>query len=180
MRFSRTILGLCAFMAYQSSAQATVLDTAHFNGHTYHLLSGQDWQSAENESVSLGGHLVTINDLAEHNFIWSLSGAGTAQNAGQIWIGFNDIAVEGSFVWTSGETPGYTNWASGEPNNLGGNEDAVHMRSVYPNGEWNDVPISLLQFGVAEVVPVPAALPFLAGGIAVMGLMSWRRKRAAA
>jgi len=57
-----------------------------------------------------------------------------------LWIGFNDIAKEGSFVWSSGEKVTFKAWASGEPNNVNGNEDFV---TIYPGnhpsaGKWND------------------------------------------
>ena len=36
------------------------------------------------------------------------------------WIGLNDVAVEGGFVWTDGSAVDYVNWYSGEPNEYGG------------------------------------------------------------
>ena len=51
------------------------------------------------------------------------------------WIGLNDIANEGTYLWDSGEAVGYTNWNPGEPNNSN-NEDAVHM--CCGGGTWND------------------------------------------
>ena len=31
------------------------------------------------------------------------------------WIGFNDIAVEGTYLWVDGTTWSYTNWNTGQP-----------------------------------------------------------------
>lgn len=53
------------------------------------------------------------------------------------WIGFDDVADEGEFVWADGVVRDYTNWNDGEPNNAG-NEDCAHIWAR--NGQWNDLP----------------------------------------
>ena len=37
-----------------------------------------------------------------------------------LWIGYNDRANEGIWVWTDGSPSGFTHWWAGEPNNMGG------------------------------------------------------------
>lgn len=69
------------------------------------------WVQAEAYAVSLGGHLVTINNQAEQDW---LEATFTERN---LWIGFNDRAIEGNWIWASGVATTYTNWSSGEPNN---------------------------------------------------------------
>ena len=84
--------------------------------------------NAELEAVSFGGHLITINDAEEDAFAFSIATPGA-------YIGYNDIAVEGTFEWVSGEivVPLYENWSFGEPT---GDSDFVHLLG---NGLWNDV-----------------------------------------
>ena len=78
----------------------------------------KSWSNAQSDCVSKGGNLVTIDSSAENTAI----GAYFTSSSG--WIGFNDIASEGTFVWVSGDAVSYTNWNSGEPNNSG-NEDCA-------------------------------------------------------
>jgi hypothetical protein len=128
------------------------------NGHLYYLLTAQNWNSAETEALTLGGHLVTINDAVEHNWVYSTFSAYGGVNR-RIMIGLTDAAVEGTFVWISGETATYRNWNNGEPNNASPtlNQDYCILRA--PNesnpGLWNDVALSESNpyFGVVEVVP---------------------------
>ena len=109
------------------------------NGHTYLLLPSSSWTVAEAAAVALGGHLATLRSQAEHDFLnanfhnWQGSDI-------DLWIGLNDAAVEGSFVWSSGEPVSYTNWDTGEPNDAGGNEDYANLRKNNPNAYWNDLP----------------------------------------
>ncbi|MBC7771880.1 MAG: hypothetical protein H7210_05255 [Pyrinomonadaceae bacterium] len=116
------------------------------NGHVYYLLSGSSWPEAETAAVAMGGHLVTIDDAAENEFLRLHFGKEA------FWMGLNDRVVEGEFQWTSGAAVSYTNWAPGEPNDQDGEEDAVHMRA---DGTWNDLPEQHVHSMVVEV-PAPS------------------------
>jgi hypothetical protein len=105
----------------------------------------------------LGGNLVRINDAAENAYVDTI-GAG-----GNYWIGGNDIATEGTWVWTAGPAPThfwqgtaggsaqnglYTNWNANEPNDAGGEDAAIQNN----NGGWNDLPSTgNNQTGMAEL-----------------------------
>ena len=55
-----------------------------------------------------------------------------------IWIGANDLDVEGQWKWVSDNSIiEYNAWAPGEPNDQE-NEDCGHLRDE--NSEWNDIP----------------------------------------
>ncbi len=102
------------------------------NGHRYALTPPMTWQEAESLAVLEGGHLATVRSQAEHNWIWQTLGPG------HLHIGLNDIAVEGSWEWISGELVSYTNWGPGEPQG-GTLENVVVMANSYAGGLWADI-----------------------------------------
>lgn len=130
------------------------------NGHTYYLLTNDTWTNSEAEANRLGGHLVTIDDALENDWVFETFGNFGDTPRG-LWIGLTDQAVEGDFIWIDGSASAYRNWADGEPND--GNpdgEDIVHM--WYPGhefaGQWNDQGASATEaFGVLihGVVEIP-------------------------
>ncbi|MBI3850912.1 MAG: tandem-95 repeat protein [Verrucomicrobia bacterium] len=128
------------------------------NGHWYYLLNFTNWPAAEQIAVSLGGHLATINNAAENQWVFdTFSTFGGLERP--MWIGLNDAAQEGTWVWVSGEPVTYLNWSPIEPNSGDGvfpDEDHVliwHPSSGFPLGSWNDAPSNQLQYAVVEVAP---------------------------
>ncbi len=95
-------------------------------GHFYVLLSPATWTWSERTAIGLGGHLTAIANEAENNYVYNSFSAFGGTNR-LLWIGFNDVASEGHFVWSSGEPVTYTRWVAGEPNNA--------TNSLSPNGE---------------------------------------------
>jgi hypothetical protein len=136
------------------------------NGHLYYLLNANTWTASEAEAIALGGHLATINDAAENQWIFRTfsSFSGTDR---LLWIGFNDVAQSGTYIWSSGEPVTYTNWDGGQPSDIG-IEHYVYMLStnvppdMFPRraGAWNNYQNFDTEFsgtwplyGVVEVVP---------------------------
>ncbi|RMH01527.1 MAG: hypothetical protein D6702_11490 [Planctomycetota bacterium] len=122
------------------------------NGHTYHLLESTNWTLAEAAAVALGAHLATIEDQAENDWVTQTFGTwGGVQR--DLWIGLNDAAVEGSYVWADGSTSTWTNYAPGEPNNSTVNdpvhgEDYIHIYGAGAlAGQWNDMHDTSLSWG---------------------------------
>ncbi|OGK80658.1 MAG: hypothetical protein A2X52_05425 [Candidatus Rokubacteria bacterium GWC2_70_16] len=144
-------------------------------GNWYDVVGPAPWADAEAAAVALGGHLVTINDAAEQAWLVATFGGSP-----DLWIGFNDIASEGSWVWVSGEPSAYTNWAVGEPNNAEGVEDAALMNWGIP-GLWNDYGNSAPRLAIAEWAPATAGVPgpasLLLLGMGLAGLVGLRRLR---
>ncbi|MHA3775569.1 DUF7453 family protein [Verrucomicrobiota bacterium sgz303538] len=107
------------------------------NGHQYYLLSESDWVTSENVAKNLSGHLVTINDAAENQWVFDTFSAFGGVNR-SLWLGLNDAATEGSFVWASGEPVTYTNWTAGTPDNGSGVKGYAHMHKPGAfGGQWD-------------------------------------------
>ncbi len=141
------------------------------NGHFYYLTTPTTWTNAEAFARAMGGHLATVRNAQEDAWIYStfIHHPGVTDT---IWVGISDAAHEGSFVWASGETSAYRNWAPGEPNNLDGIED--YGRYFQPThayaGMWNDAPNVSASNGVIEKLCTPhraTAVAQLAGGSVV-------------
>jgi hypothetical protein len=170
------VVSVAALLMIAEPAQAQCAPGWTFYGsHCYAATSGSsDLNKARMEATLAGGYLTSIGSAAENNFVWTTF---VSLPGNSFWIGLNDIASEGTFVWDSAEPVGYTNWWPGEPNNSN-NEDGVHMIPNGPGGMWNDNNVNASFYGVIEtavVTPEPSSIALLATGLlAVAGL---RRKR---
>lgn len=125
------------------------------NGHSYYLLGGSTWEDAETASHSLGGHLVTINDPDENEWVYGQFSDGEDRN---LWIGLNDAAQEDSFVWASGESSDFRKWnlLGDEPD---GEDYVVILGPSFQNPTfWADVandPSGVPAHGVVEASGPP-------------------------
>ncbi len=109
------------------------------NNHRYVLYPATTWSGAEATAQAIGGNLVAINDAEESAWIQSEFGTFGGTNR-RIWIGANDVAVEGQWEWTTGEPFTFSAWNAGEPNNASGIE---HYAEFFGDvALWNDMPDS--------------------------------------
>ncbi len=157
-------------------------ETKHF--YRFVERSNFSWSAAKAEAMStnyygLQGYLATVTSQGENDFI-------KLKTRGVGWIGASDATKEGEWRWVTGpegkEEGGigqlffitssgpyqgrYTNWNSGEPNNVNGGENYAHI-TVFSNNQagsykWNDLPDSggqgeyvsngyLIEFGGMEI-----------------------------
>jgi len=102
-----------------------------YGGHYYKFSGGWDlWNNARPLCSAAGGHLATLNSVAEDDFVWRL---GARYNC---WMGMSDVVLPGGWVWEDGEPVTYTNWLPGEPNNFIGQGE--HWGAYWYAFGWND------------------------------------------
>ena len=99
-----------------------------------------DWNSAKSACEALGSSLALPNSKAKsREFPQLLKSAGASKL--YLWIGlYRDPKNERRWLWVDGSIVYITSWRTGEPNNVGSNEDcgAILMRSG--ESKWNDAP----------------------------------------
>lgn len=171
-----------ALVALQAFADEWFTNPA--NGHMYTAwyigLSG--WQGAEDRAVSLGGHLATVNDLAENQWIRTTFSANPNYTNDYCLIGLYETDyVNHTWAWSSGEPLDFQYWGQGEPKN----DPMAHWGAISevgtPPGAWAALSGSesaprwtgFNTIAVVEVVPEPTTLAVV--GIALMGLFIRRR-----
>lgn len=141
---------------------ATEILSKVFNGSArrfYYLLSESTWTEAQTKAVSLGGHLVTFNDIIgnakEQAWVYSTFSKYNGVNR-NLWIGLYDPNPANNstdrskrrqeFEWVDEGAVIYTNWSPVEPNNpKSGDPQSVVERYVHlwnPSdlyrGQWNN------------------------------------------
>ena len=91
-----------------------------------------DWQGHEDAAIAWGGHLTSITSQEEHEHVKELS------KGEWCWIGGRRIEPHKGngpgpehWIWPDGTPWDFTHWGPGEPNNLGGREDRVHLLPHY-------------------------------------------------
>lgn len=98
---------------------------------------GRNWVLARQLCQGVGYDLVALEDAAEDAFVY---GAIASRGFGGTWLGLNDRAAEGVWIWLDGAPVGYSHWDRGEPNDGGnGGEDCgIVMTGDGRQTEWDD------------------------------------------
>ena len=169
---------LAAMIGGTATAGITYTYFGSYDGNDYYTteLSLEYYdarEAAEQLGLQLGyeSYLASITDQAESDWVQSIS-------TDTMWIGLNDLDMNGEWTWDSGEAFDWSDWAPGEPNENAGDENVVVMNWVNDGTlGWNDWK-DLNRFAPAlieVVVPAPAALTLLS----LAGLAGRRRRRRA-
>nr|Q8WPD0.1 RecName: Full=Alpha-N-acetylgalactosamine-specific lectin; AltName: Full=Alpha-N-acetylgalactosamine-binding lectin; AltName: Full=GalNAc-specific lectin; AltName: Full=Lectin; Short=ApL; AltName: Full=Tn antigen-specific lectin; Flags: Precursor [Patiria pectinifera]BAB78598.1 GalNAc-specific lectin [Patiria pectinifera]BAB85109.1 alpha-N-acetylgalactosamine-binding lectin [Patiria pectinifera] len=118
-----------------------------YNGNCYRYFgTGKTYDEAEShcqEFTEVGlGHLASIASAEENNLLLTMWKSVRTTTTGGLWIGLNDQAEEGNFIWTDGSAVTFTDWATTQPDNYQ-NEDCAHMRHELDGDDrWNDIACS--------------------------------------
>jgi len=101
-----------------------------YNGHLYYCsLDPATWPTASSVCNANGGYLASIGSAGENNFLANIL---TIQSA---WMGLNDAAQEGNFVWSNGDPLTFANWYPQQPNDYNFDQDYCE---ILADGTWND------------------------------------------
>ncbi len=160
---------ICNYTVFGQCADTSNIYSFVHNGNTYDVIKeNMTWADAAACAVERGGILAEINDSSEQNAIFTeLLNAGIDVNntvapdgggGSYVWIGGNDLSVEGNWIWDGdndnngtqfwiGTSTGnpvnghYNNWGN-EPDNFGGQDALGLSLNGWPLGvvgQWNDV-----------------------------------------
>ena len=123
-----------------------------YKGNRYQLINeNMTWTEAKTYCEKIGGHLATVTDESEQEFLTSL----TIENGSNknYWLGGYRDNSYSEWKWITGESFIYSNWDSGEPNYAF--ENYLHFygdNSVSKAGAWNN--FSDISNGYAWTSPI--------------------------
>ena len=100
------------------------------------LVDGPNWEDAQENAEELGGHLVTVNDEDENQ--WLVDKFSLADRETSTWIGLK-INNEGDWEWASGQDSSYRGWDDVEPNNSDYQGRSEEFGAIRGSGKWNDL-----------------------------------------
>lgn len=127
------------------------------------------------------GHLVTITSAAEEQIL--IDNFWTDILFGQPHIGgfrLPDADPVTGWQWVTGEAFVHTNWRSGEPNNVGGQEVYLHYQSTDVGGQnmtwgWNDMLNERRSYFIEYSAPEPSVLMLTLLGTGILARRLRRR-----
>ena len=111
--------------------------------HCYRLMDQAKgkWTDARETCRALGAELPVINSQEENDFILGVARAASQVPLRRLWLGLRRIGESRTFsVWVDDtHISDFRNWASGEPNDSGGEDCAEMIVNGGSRGKWNDI-----------------------------------------
>jgi len=115
----------------------------------FHVTEKATWQAAKAACESHGAdfHLAAITTAKELEFVLLL--IADPINHGT-FIGGNDLQVEGTFEWTTGEPWWNGAWLPMEPNDAGAGQDCVSLKKMGDSFGFDDTSCGLVSHYMCE------------------------------
>lgn len=121
--------------------------TSTYNNHYYSVFNDEmSWSDARTACAKMGGHLVTIENYSENNFVKNLV---ASQGKGMYWLGCK--STSSGWAWVTGESFSYKNWASGQPSGESYGEMYAKSAQGCSAGTWNDVNLTTSEISYYSV-----------------------------
>mmetsp|Transcript_23178 Transcript_23178/g.39229 ORF Transcript_23178/g.39229 Transcript_23178/m.39229 type:complete len:547 (+) Transcript_23178:110-1750(+) len=99
------------------------------------LDSAMTWHSCEQSCSNLNATMLCIESANENSYV--VSNVATRSSH---WLGYNDLAVEGTWEWFEGCDSTYTRWNPGEPNNHVSWADCGYASTLSSSyAKWSDL-----------------------------------------
>jgi cysteine-rich repeat protein len=95
-----------------------------------------------------GGYLAAITSAAELDAVH-------AHVQGDVWLGGNDLVLEGDYVWSDGEPWSFTAWKLGEPSGDVDHHDCIKLTDTGP--AFDDVDCDQKRASLCERTPIGQA-----------------------
>lgn len=99
------------------------------------------WSDARAVCRAWGGDLAEIGSAEENALV-------SGRSDDSLWLGVNDVEVEGSVRTLDGSELEYDAWGPGQPDDYLGAEDCVELRPAAAG--WNDIPCADLKLPLCE------------------------------
>jgi len=121
-----------------------------YDGSYYYVSNVVDnWSNADSICSSYEGHLATIQNSNQNEFISSLINSEVED----AWIGLSNYA-NGNYVWIDDTEVIFTNWASEEPGGFDANGNPENFGLIHSTGTWNDGYVYTLHQFIMEIVAI--------------------------
>ncbi|XP_048016051.1 C-type lectin domain family 4 member E-like [Megalobrama amblycephala] len=136
-------LSICLLVALNASVETRHVENKDCGGNALSLDGffmspvPMTWSDSRRFCINHGGDLVIIKSVEKQRLVSSLV---REKMHVSVWIGLNDLEIEGNMKWVDNTPLNQGFWMSGEPNNNDGNEDCVIMNPIPNLGNWNDIP----------------------------------------
>ncbi|XP_062384390.1 CD209 antigen-like protein A isoform X1 [Sardina pilchardus] len=140
----KDLLATYKICSTECSCRACPEGWKHHKGKCYLFSSSKmNWEGSRDHCITLGGHLIIVNNQEEQNFL-----AAQAKGVSH-WIGLNDRAVEGQWRWVDNislnETGAIFWYKRSDPNQADEpdnwkKEDPLgeNCASIYLTADWHD------------------------------------------